>query len=86
MEYIHCAYAPNLAPIYHMFEMHEVQNLAFGIENPMIRILKSQTFYKKKSFSKIMEFFLKQGVLLNNRLFVIPTMLQSEHMNVSVSL
>jgi hypothetical protein len=49
MEYIHCAYAPNLAPIYHMLEMHEVQNLAFGIENPMIGILKSQTFYKKKN-------------------------------------
>jgi hypothetical protein len=85
MEYIHCAYAPNLAPVYHILEMHEVQNLAFGIENPMIGILKSQTFYKKKIFSKIMEFFLKQGVLLKNRLFAIPTMLQSEHVNVSVS-
>ncbi len=83
--YVHCAYAPNLAPIYHMLEMDKVQNLAFGIKNPMIGILKSQTSCKKKIFPKIMEFFFKQGVLLKNRLFAIPTMLWSEHMNMSVS-
>jgi hypothetical protein len=58
-----------------MLEMDKVQNLAFGIKNPMIGILKSQTSCKKKIFPKIMEFFFKQGVLLKNRLFAIPTML-----------
>lgn len=46
---IHCAYAPNHAPMYHVLQMHEVQNLALHIRNPATRILKLGIFCNKEN-------------------------------------
>jgi hypothetical protein len=62
----------DLAPMYRVLQMHEVQNLSLHIRNPLTRILKLSIFYNKENLPELMESFPGQGVLLENGLFGIP--------------
>ncbi len=62
----------DLAPMYCVLQMHEVQNLALHIRNPGTRILKLGTFYNKENLPQANRLFPWARGVVGDGLFGIP--------------